>query len=90
MIPVHFLAAAEAAHRAGGQHLQVIPAPSNARDHPSIIPNHHTHAVHAPVYPACSPDAHLTACDSTLRMAVWMAAVGAAILLEINNLANQA
>ena len=38
----------------------------------------------------CSPDAHLTACDSTLRMAVRMAAVAAAMLLDIDELADLA
>ena len=46
------LAAADAAHPAGGQRLQVLPHLRDAPDHPSIIPIHPTHAEHAAVRPA--------------------------------------
>ena len=50
---VHFLAALEMALSAGGQHVQVLPAARDARDHPSIIPTHPAHAEHPPMRPAC-------------------------------------
>ena len=43
---------AESAHPAGGQLLQVLPAPLDARDHPSNISIHPPHAGRRPVRPA--------------------------------------
>ena len=55
--------------------------------HPSYQTTTHTRCM----FPCAlhSPDAHLTACDSTLRLAAQMAAVGAAVLIEIDELADQ-
>ena len=49
---VALAAVAESAHPAGGQLLQVLPVPLDARDHPSNISIHPPHAEHHPVRPA--------------------------------------